>query len=335
MLGAAVWGAGWVSGEHLKAYMANQNTEVVAIGDKSKEIAQAKADFLGLKCEVYDNLDEMLKRSDLHIVSICTPHNLHVPNLVKIAEAGKHALIEKPLALSVEELKTAYEVVKRTKIKTLVGFEARWNPFIRMMRNLVDDGTLGDLVYLEFGYFSEQGPWWPGFSWGITKESGGTVISVAACHAVDLLLYFGGDVDEVFAYHTRRNRQDYEYQPTIAGVLKFKNGIVGSLSSSFEVHAPYVFPIVIGGSKGSIRDGKLHTDRFMGQTDWIDIPTVKLDTPDVTHHPFNDEINHFVECILEDRESPQSVFNAGRSVEAGLALDISAETGKPVRLPII
>lgn len=215
MLGAAVWGAGWVSGEHLKAYMANKNTEVVAIGDKSKEIAQAKANLLGLKCGVYDNLDEMLKRDDLHIVSICTPHNLHVPNLVKIAEAGKHALIEKPLALSVEELKTAYEVVKRTKIKTLVGFEARFNPFIRIIRNLVDDGTLGDIVYLEFGYFSEQGPWWPGFSWGITKECGGSVISVAACHAVDLLLYFGGDVDEVFAYHTRRNRQDYEYQPTI------------------------------------------------------------------------------------------------------------------------
>lgn len=335
MIGTAVWGAGWVSGQHLKAYSENPHTEVVAIGDKSKEIAQAKADQLGIKCEIYTDLDKMLQQDDLYVISICTPHNFHVPNLVKIAEAGKHALIEKPLALNVEELKTVYEVVQRTKIKTMVSFVGRWNPYIRMIRNLVDDGTLGNIVFLECGYFSEQGPWWPGFSWGITKEFGGSVISVAACHIVDLLLWFGGDVEEVFAYHTRRNRQDYEYQPTITGVLKFKNGIVGSLSSSFEVHAPYVVPIVIGGSKGSIRDGKLHADRFIGQNNWMNIPIAMPDSPDVTNHSFNEEINHFIDCILNDCESPQNVFKAGQSTEAGFALDLSAETGKPVQLPLI
>ena len=335
MLGTAVWGAGWVSGQHLKAYTENPNTKVVAIGDKSKEIAQAKADLLGIKCDVYDDLDKMLKRDDLHVVSICTPLHMHVPNLVKIAEAGKHALIEKPLALNIEELKTVYDIVQRTKIKTLVSFVARWSPYVRMLHNLVNDGTLGDLVYLECGYFSEVGKWWPGYSWGTTKAEGGSVIAASACHAVDLLLSFGGDVDEVFAYHTRRYKQDFEYMPTIAGVLKFKNGIVGVLSSSFEIHAPYTFPIVIGGSKGAIRDYKLHADRFLGQTDWIDIPTVRADTADVTHHSFNEEIDHFIDCILNDRESPQNVFMAGRSTEAGFALDLSAETGKPVRLPLI
>ncbi len=204
MLGAAIWGAGWVSGEHIKAYQANPHTNVVAIGSKTKEEARLKADQLGLQVEVYDNLDEMLTRDDLNVVSICTPHHLHVQNFVKVAEAGKHCLVEKPLVLSVDELRTAYDVVRRTKIKALVGFEVIWNPYIRMVENLIHDGTLGDLVFIEAGYFSEQGPWWPGFQWGITKEQGGSVISVAGCHAVDLMVKLAGPVDEVFAYHTRR-----------------------------------------------------------------------------------------------------------------------------------
>lgn len=335
MLGAAIWGAGWVSGEHIKAYQANPNTHIVAVGSRTKEGARAKAKEVGVDCEVYDNLDEMLKRDDLHIVSICTPHDMHVPDLVKVARAGKHALIEKPIATRLEDYQTARKVVKETGIKTLVGFEVHWNPFVVMVQNLLQDGTLGNIVFMEAGYFSEQGPWWPGFKWGITKKHGGTVISVAACHAVDLLCSLGGEVEEVFAYQTRRNRQDYEYEPTISGVIKFKNGIVASISSSFEVHAPYYFPFTLGGSKGCIRDNRLHSDRFAGQTDWIQLPTIYPDTPQVTHHPFKDEINHFVDCILQDRESFLSVENVSNSIQTGFALELSAETGKPVRLPLI
>ncbi len=335
MLGAAIWGAGWVSGEHVKAYRANPNTNVVAIGSRTKEGARARAVESGVECDVYDDLDEMLTRDDLDLVSICTPHHLHVSNLEKIAEAGKHALVEKPVALDLDGLNHAREVVKKTGIKTLVGFELHWNPYVIMLRNLIDDGTLGEIVFIESGYFSEAGPWWPGFKWGLTKEQGGSVLSVGGCHVVDLLCSFGGEVAEVFAYQTRRNRQDLEYEPTITGLMKFKNGIVASISSSFEIHAPYVLPIVIGGSKGSVRDGKLHADRFTGQTDWIELPTILPDSPDVTHHPFRDEINYFIDCILNDTEPFQSVENARQSVEVCLALERSAETNKPIALPLL
>lgn len=334
MLGAAIWGGGWVAGEHLKAYLANPNTHVVAIGSRTKEGARARATESGVECDVYDDLDEMLKRDDLDVVSICTPHHLHVSDLEKIATAGKHALLEKPMALGLDDLKRERDIVRKTGIKTLVGFELHWNPYVVMLRNLIDDGTLGDIVFMESGYFSEVGPWWPGFEWGKTKEKGGSVISVASCHAVDLLCSFGGEVAEVFAYQTRRTRQDLEYDPTITGVLKFKNGIVASLSSSFEIHAPYVLPIVIGGSKGAVRNGRLHAERFQGQTDWIELPTIMPDTPDVTHHPFSEEIDYFVDCILNDEEPFLCVEKASRVAEVGFALERSAETNRPVTLPL-
>jgi predicted dehydrogenase len=333
MVGVAVWGAGWVSGEHLKAYRANPNVAVVAVGSLTKEEARAKAESVGIGCDVYDSLNEMLLRSDLDAVSVCTPHHLHVPNLEQIAAAGKHALVEKPLALDFDGLRRVKEAVRKYQVRAMVGFELHWSPYVQMLRNLVADGTMGDIVFLEAGYFSEQGPWWPGFKWGITREFGGSAISVAACHAVEFLCSFGGEVDEVFAYQTRRNRRDYEYEPTIAGVLRFKNGIVGVLSSSFEVHAPYFFPTVIGGSKGAVRDGRLHADRFKGQTDWIRLPTVLPDSPDVAHHPFQGEIDHFIECILSNRE-PLTSVTGNRSAEVGLALDRSAQCGTPVRLPV-
>lgn len=333
MLGAAVWGAGWVSGEHLKAYRANPHTEVVAIGSRTKDEARAKAESLGISCEVYDDLEEMVARRDVHAVSICTPHHLHVPNLELAAAAGKHALVEKPLALTVDGLLRARQAVQRSGVRAMVGFELHWHPYIRMLDNLVRDGTLGDVVFLEAGYFSEQGPWWPGFQWGITREQGGSVISVAACHAVEFLCSFGGEVDEVFAYHTRRNRQDYEYQPTVAGLIRFRNGVLGALNASFEVHAPYCFPVVVGGSKGAVREGKLHADRFLGQTDWMRLPVNLPDSPDVSGHPFQGEIDYFVDCILNDREPFLSVASS-LSTEAGLALDLSAECGRPVKLPL-
>ncbi len=333
MLGVAVWGAGWVAGEHLKAYRANPNVRVVAIGSRTKEEARGKLDLFGIRCDVYDDLEKMLRREDVDAVSICTPHHLHVPNLEQVAAAGKHALIEKPLALDIDGLQRARVAAGKRGVRTMVAFELHWNPYFRMLRNLVADGTIGEIVYLEAGYFSEQGPWWPGFHWGVTKEQGGSVISVAACHAVEFLCSFGGAVDEVFAYQTRRNRHDYEYEPTIAGLIKFKNGIIGVLSASFEVHAPYFFPVVIGGSKGAVRDGRLHADRFAGQTDWIQLPTVLPDSPDVTHHPFQGEIDYFIDCILNDQDP---FLNAATSLstEVGLALDLSGQSGKSVRLPL-
>lgn len=333
MIGVAVWGAGWVSAEHLKAYRNHPRVRVAAVGSRTREGAQARIDGLGVECDVYNDLDALLARGDVDAVSVCTPHDLHVENVERIAAAGKHVLVEKPLALDMDGLRRVRAAVERHGVRAMVGFELHWNPYVRMLRNLVDDGTLGDLVYLEAGYFSEQGPWWPGFHWGVTKEKGGSVISIAGCHALEFLCSFGGEVEEVFAYHTRRHRTDYGYEPTVAGLLKFRNGIVGVLSASFEVRAPYTFPTVIGGSRGAVRDGRLHAERFRGQADWIQLPTVMPDSPDVTHHPFQDEIDHFIECIVQGREPLTSVLT-NQSTEVGLALDLSAQSGRPVRLPV-
>src|SRR5690242_13165895 len=98
ILGAAILGTGDVSGEHIRAYQANPNTEVRAILSRDRARAEAKAAGHGLTgCRAYTDLDQLLKADDIHIVSVCTPHHLHVEQGVVCAEAGRHVFIEKPV----------------------------------------------------------------------------------------------------------------------------------------------------------------------------------------------------------------------------------------------
>jgi hypothetical protein len=100
VLGAAILGTGDVTGGHIRAYQTNAHTEVRAILSRDRERAEAKAREYGLaNCRAYTCLDELLKQDDIDVVSVCTPHHLHVEQAVACAQAGKHVVVEKPVAL--------------------------------------------------------------------------------------------------------------------------------------------------------------------------------------------------------------------------------------------
>src|SRR5205085_10640714 len=99
VLGVAIQGAGNVSTEHIRAYQRNPYTEVVAIGSRREESARAKAAQMGLECAIYTDYDSLLAHPGVDIVSICTPHDRHAVETVAAARAGKHILIEKPVAV--------------------------------------------------------------------------------------------------------------------------------------------------------------------------------------------------------------------------------------------
>ncbi len=100
-------GAGWVSTQHIAAYINNPYAEVVAISDIKLESAQQRAQEAGLgKVGIYDNFDKALRDEGVDIVSVCTPQHVHCENVLAAAEAGKHIVIEKPVCNSLDELRT-------------------------------------------------------------------------------------------------------------------------------------------------------------------------------------------------------------------------------------
>ncbi|MGH9470219.1 MAG: Gfo/Idh/MocA family protein [Terriglobia bacterium] len=337
-LGVGIIGTGWVSGEHIRAFKNNPHTEVRAIVSRSRDRAHAKAEEFGLQnCRVYDHLEDMLGAPGIQIVSICTPHHLHVGQGIAAAAAGKHLLLEKPVALNLEGLRKLQAAVREHKVKTVVSFVLRWNALFQTIRALLSDGVVGALFYGEVDYLHSIGPWYKQYEWNIKKEIGGSSLLTGGCHAVDgLRWFFGKRAVEVLAFSntSAANPLHYEYDANSVTLVKFDDGSVGKVACSIECVMPYVFNIELLGDGGTIRNNQVFSKRWTGQKSWATIPTILPDSGDVTHHPFGEEINHFVDCVLNDRESHANLEDAAQTHEICFASEISAREGRPVRLPL-
>ncbi|MBS7611246.1 Gfo/Idh/MocA family oxidoreductase [Candidatus Bathyarchaeota archaeon] len=335
-LKVAVVGTGWVSGEHMSAYKANQYTELVAVCGRTKESAERKLKEYGYSAKIYIDLEEMLEKEDIDILSICTPNNLHPEETIIAAEHKKHVLIEKPVALNEEDLNRMIEAVDRNKVKTLVSFVLHWNPLLMTIDKLLQDDAIGEIYYGEVDYFHGIGPWYKQYKWNIKRDVGGSSLLSAGCHAVDALLWFiGRKPVEVFSFTTRSSNPDfkeYEYDPTNVTLIKFDNGSVGKVASSLDCKTPYIFNIELFGSKGTIRNNQVFSHKFPGQTNYATIPTILPDSGDVRHHPFEGEINHFVDCILNDKKPFPDLKDAVVTHRVIFASDLSAKEGKPIRV---
>jgi predicted dehydrogenase len=279
----------------------------------------------------------LLEDPAIQVVSICTPHHLHAAQGVAAAKAGKHLMLEKPVALDLAGLRELQATVRATQVKTVVSFVLRWNPLFETLKALIADGVVGRLFYAEVDYLHGIGPWYAQYEWNIKKSIGGSSLLTAGCHAVDGLRWFVGQrAVEVFAYanFSHRNSLAYEYEPNSVTLVKFEDGTVGKVASSIECVMPYVFNIELLGDAGTIRNNQVFSKRWVGQKSWATIPTIMPDSGDVTHHPFQLQVNHFVDCILGGRESHANLDDVSQTHEICFAAEISIRENRPVSLPL-
>jgi len=337
-LGVGIIGSGWVAGSHIQAFEANPHTEVRAIVSRDKARAAARAAELKLAyCRPFDRQAEMLASPDIHIVSIATPHHLHVEQGVAAAQAGKHLMLEKPVALDLAGLRKLQAAVRAAKVKTVVCFVLRWNPLFETIKAMLKDDVVGSLLYAEVDYFHGLGPSYAQYEWNVKKEIGGSSLLTGGCHAVDGLRWFMGKrAVEVSALSnfSPHNPLKYEYEPNSVTLVRFEDGTVGKTASSVECVMPYFFNILLLGEKGSVRNNQVFSKRWVGQTGWATIPTILPDSGDVSHHPFKEQVSHSVDCILNDRESHANLEDTALTHEICFASEISAREKRPVALPL-
>lgn len=337
--GVGIIGTGWVSGEHVSAFTNNPFTKVVAMCGRTEARAAEKAEACGITAAAYGDPAKMLERDDIDIVVVASPPNLHRDHTVAAAKAGKHLVVEKAMANSLGELRDMRDAVADAGVKSVVSFVLRWNPLFEIIKKQIAQDSIGRIFYGEVDYFHGIGPWYGQYAWNVKKEMGGSSLLSAGCHALDGLRWFmGGEVAEVTQYATAGKGKDfaaYEYPPTTVTILKFADGRIGKVASCIECIQPYVFDISLTGTEGSIRNNKIFSrTQYPGQTSWTEVPTILPDSGDVSHHPFQDEANHLVDCIRNGVESHVNVADAYITHEIVLAADQSGETGKPVALPL-
>jgi predicted dehydrogenase len=335
-LGVALHGAGWVAGAHAESWKRNPHAEIVSVSDVDKERARRFAREHRLECSVRDDYDEVLGDGRVDLVDVTSPSHVHAEQGIAAAGAGKHVLVEKPIALSMDENRRLRDAVARAGVKSLASFCLRWNPAVETIRSLVDSGAIGEVFYVEMDYWHGLGP--SHHAWGLhsRKKTGGSAMLLGGCHAVDALRWLAGDEAAEVTAFSNNQKGLFEYDANVVAIVKFQSGIVGKTSALFDCEMPYQFNIDLAGTEGTIRDNRLWSKRlFPGQTGWTTIPTILPDSGDVYHHPFDAEIDHFVECIRQGRESHCNIADAYGSHELCLAIDQSiAKAGQPVKLPL-
>jgi len=357
-LGVLVHGAGWVAGEHLRAFAANPHTEVVAISSRKLESCRRKAEEAGLEhVAFYTDYEKALEHDGVDIVSICTPQHLHAENTIAAAEAGKALVIEKPIANSPAEMRAMLTAVQKTGVKTVVSFVLRWNPLFETIKAMVADDAVGDVYCVETDYQHDIASWWTGYEDARTKETGVSAMLTGGCHALDAARWFAGrgqyeaaTPTEIFAYaggwrkgcdieydyfsNTFQKAPPLEYDDLEIVLIRFDNGALGKVSVNYGCVMPYMFPIEVFGNRGTIKDNRVWSHKYPGQKSWVEIPTILPDSADVSHHPFQGQMDHFVDCIRNGRESHCNLEDAIKTHEIVFAAQRSYETHQPVSLPL-
>ncbi len=338
-LSVGIVGLGWVAGAHIETFKSVKGAQVTAVCSRRKPDAAAIEKQYGQPLKVYDSYDEMLADRSLHIIDICTPHPLHPEQAIKAAQAGKHVLLEKPMALTWDDARAVADAVTKAQVRFCVGFQVRFSAQFSLIRSLLDQGLLGELHYGEVDYYHGIGPWYGQFGWNAKKEMGGSSLLTAGCHAMDALLWLMDDtVEEVTSYTTRSRAVEfapYQYPTTATALLKFKSGKVGKVASVIDCLQPYYFHTHLVGSEGSLLDNRIYSQKLKGmsKTRWSTLETALIDSGDVNDHPYQPQFQAFVDAINAKKDMPltglESALETHRVV---FAADRSAAEGRPVRL---
>jgi UDP-N-acetyl-2-amino-2-deoxyglucuronate dehydrogenase len=328
-----ICGTGQVAVQHVEAFQANPNTVVAGVCGHSAEHTDSFIKSYVPEAKVFSNYEDMLADDKIDIISVCVPNYLHASHAVLALQANKHLVLEKPAGITRDQLDDLAKAARNAKTKTVVSFLLRWMPLCENLKLLVDKGAFGKVFSCNTDYWHGIQPSFSSYNWIRKKEFAGGAMITGGCHAADIARYLNGEVSEVSAYSVNA-RDDFDYPTTLMSVAKFENGSIGRISASLDgLCFPYQFNIDLLGTKGAVRGNRIYSkELFPDQNDWVTLPMDCPDSGAVSHHPFKQEINEFVDSILHDTPVRSSLGDAVKSMEITLAITESALTGKPEKI---
>lgn len=245
-------GCGVISPQHLESIQMLDGARLVAVCDNKPERAQKAAEKYGV--EWHENYKDLIKRDDIDVVAICTPHGLHVPMGIDALSLGKHIVMEKPLGLNVAEVDRMIEVAKKHDKKIFPVLQVRYNPAVQALRQAMEEGKLGKTHHtsLVMRWFRPQA-YYDKSDWHGTKAQEGGFLLSQGIHYVDMMRYLFGPVRSVYA-HTDTVAHDIEIEDHVAAVVKFENGTYATMEMSLATYPRNLeCSITVLGSKGTVK----------------------------------------------------------------------------------
>lgn len=339
VIGVGVWGE-----THLVAYSGAPDAELVGICDKNEDLLAERRRQYGVPHATTD-YRELLARDDIAAVSVVTPDFLHREIAVAACEAGKHVLLEKPMATTVEDAQAIADAAQANGVTLMVDFHNRWNPAMYNLKQAIEKGEMGepqmmtlrlnDTIYVPTGMLS----------WGGTS----TVVWFLGSHSVDLVRWLFDD-EVVRVYSVARSRvlaaRGINTPDFFHTICELKGGGVAHIENCWIMSdaMPTVFDFkceFIGSEGTAFVDCSSHRmlQKFSSHellpissspgTAYPDV-IVKLNIHGKPGGFGIESIQHFADCVVNGRTPLVSVEDGVRNTAALVAVHESAESGMPV-----
>ena len=328
-LRAGVIGLGF-GADHAREFAAREGVELAAVADPSEAAREKQLPKIDASPKIYDDGLEMIRAEQLDIVVVASLDWLHAEHSIAALEAGSHVLCEKPMCDSLEDAKAMVETVERTGLYLGVGHEVRQTPMYVKAMELVRDGTLGRLCYGESCYlhnFEDHMQWTP---W--RGQPRYRLFTSGACHPVDLLRYFFGDVAEVHAYSIAMSKVLKAADPdTIVALLKFDSGAIARVIGSGGVKLGYELSLRLFGDNGTFQGDNVHTEGTLHVEKGLhDIEESTITAP-IDSHAIRFEDDNIIEAVRTGAPLLVDVYEGANCISVCEAIRESARTGRAVK----
>jgi predicted dehydrogenase len=327
----AVVGCGVIARSHFTGIERAEAAELVAVCDADA----GRAEEYGARYEVRSFTDyaELLAWDGVDVVCLCTPSGMHASQTVQAAQAGKHVVCEKPMAIKLEDARGMIAACEANRVKLATIFPRRMSPTSQFVKKLLGEGRLGKLslcsgyvkFYREQSYYDSAG--WRG-TWAM--DGGGAMMN-QGIHTIDLLQWLAGPVESLRGY-ARSVLRSIEVEDTAVVSLQFRSGALGSIEATTTAYKQPNHRIVLHGEYGTVilTDDEITTLDVLGEA--IEIPVF----PSFSLFPdgHSAQIHDMAQAVLEDRQPIVSGEDGLHSLEIILGTYESQQTSREVHIPL-
>jgi UDP-N-acetyl-2-amino-2-deoxyglucuronate dehydrogenase len=340
MLRVGLIGCGRIAKRHAELLGNNlvEGAELTAVCD----IELSRAQALGTQFSVpsFGCMDEMMTQAEIDVAVVLTPSGYHADNVIQLAKYGKHIMVEKPMALTLDDADAMISACDAHNCKLFVIKQNRFNLPVIKLREALEEGRFGKLVMGTVRVrWARHQAYYDQDKWRGTWQMDGGVLTNQASHHVDLLEWMMGEVDSVYAMATTR-LAEIETEDTAVVTLKFRNGALGIIEATTAARPTNIEGSVsVLGERGTVVVGGIAVNRMdtwvfedKREEDAVVMAEFSENPPDVYGFGHQAYYAHVVQCIAEGGPNLVDGMAGRKSLELISAIYESIETGQEVRL---
>lgn len=341
----ALIGCGRISPNHIEAAK-NNSLDIVAICDIIPENMKEKIQKFSLPDTVkqYTDYKELLEKEKPELVAIATESGKHAAIAIDCINAGCHVIIEKPIALSIEDADRIITLAKEKGVLVCANHQNRFNKSVQYIRKAMEEGRFGRLLHGTAHIRWNRGQdYYTQAPWRGTWEQDGGALMNQCIHNIDLLRWMmGNEIDEVFAYTDNLKHPFIEAEDLGIALVRFKNGSYGIIEGTTNIYPKnleetlYIFgenaTVKAGGKSVNIIEEWSFADQ-LDDPDYVKA-TYHENPPNVYGYGHTPLYADVIEAIKTGRQPYVTAEDGKRALELVLAIYKSAYEGKPVKLPL-